>query len=258
MRPFQYINISFIIAVFSIVLLHIAIGVSLWWIVAILVIHLAIITYGVVNIRANFFIRSKNRLTDNKYVVLTFDDGPVANTSAILDVLKEQGVKATFFCIGNNIAEHSDVLKRIDNEGHIVGNHSFYHASGFDWQSSLKMHEEIDQTNNTIKSVIGKTPTMFRPPYGITNPNLSRAVKRSGMSSIGWSVRSFDTVIKDENKLTERIVDHMSGGDIILLHDTMSITHKILTNLIVKAREKGFIFVALDEALGLNAYEETH
>lgn len=242
----------------AIALLHIWVGVSLWWLVPLTVIHLSIVTYGVVNIRTNFFVSSKNRIAGDRYIALTFDDGPVANTAEILEVLKEQNVKATFFCIGKQVADNAVLLKRIDDEGHIVANHSFSHSAGFDWQSSSKMLEELQDANNAIYTVIGKTPAFFRPPYGITNPNLSRAIRRSTMSSIGWSVRSFDTVIKDEEKLTARILERMNGGDIILLHDTMSITHKILTNLIVKAREKGFIFVPLDEALQLNAYEENN
>lgn len=245
-------------AVLAIALLHIWAGVSLWWLVPLTVIHLSIVTYGVVNIRANFFVSSKNRIDENRYIALTFDDGPVAYTAEILDVLQEQNVKATFFCIGKQVEDNTALLKRIDDEGHIVANHSFSHSTGFDWQSSSKMLEELQDTNKAIYTAIGKTPAFFRPPYGITNPNLSRAIRSSGMLSIGWSVRSFDTVIKDEEKLTARILERMNGGDIILLHDTMSITHKILTNLIVKAREKGFIFVPLDEALHLNAYEENN
>ncbi len=231
---------------------------SLWWLLLIVLVYLSVVVYGVSNIRANFFIRSQNRLNNTKHIALTFDDGPVANTNAILDVLKEQEVKATFFCIGKHIKENIEIISRIDREGHIVGNHSYDHSSGFDWQSSKRMLKELEDTNSTINNVISKTPKFFRPPYGITNPNLANAIKHSGMNSIGWSVRSFDTVIKDEDKLTERILGHIEGGDIILLHDTMSITREILTKLIVKAREKGFIFVSLDEALGLKAYEENN
>lgn len=245
-------------AVIATVLLHITSSISLWWLLLIVLVYLSVVVYGVSNIRANFFIRSQNRLNNTKQIALTFDDGPVANTNAILDVLKEQEVKATFFCIGKHIKESPEIISRIDKEGHLVGNHSYNHAAGFDWQSSVSMLKELEDTNSLIKRYINKTPKLFRPPYGVTNPNLAKAITRSGMTSVGWSVRSFDTVIKDEDKLTERILGHIEGGDIILLHDTMSITREILTKLIVKAREKGFIFVSLDEALGLKAYEENN
>lgn len=258
MRPFQYISLVFTIAIIAVVLLHITLAISLLWLALVVLAYLIIVVYGVSNVRANFFIKSHNRLSNTKQIALTFDDGPVANTNAILDILNEQGVRATFFCIGNHVKASPEIISRIDKEGHLIGNHSYYHTASFDWQSSKSMLNELDQTNKVISKLIDKTPKLFRPPYGVTNPNLAKAIRHSGLISIGWSVRSFDTVIKDEDKLIERILERIKGGDIILLHDTMSITHKILTNLIVKAREKGVTFVSLDEALGLNAYEENN
>jgi peptidoglycan/xylan/chitin deacetylase (PgdA/CDA1 family) len=116
------------------------------------------------------------------------------------------------------------------------------------------MAEEITQTNKAILALIGKAPRLFRPPYGVTNPNLAKAVKKTAMYSIGWNIRSFDTKAKDPKKLLARIVSQVKGGDIILLHDSMAITQQILTELIVTARQNGFTFVRVDKLLELDPY----
>jgi peptidoglycan-N-acetylglucosamine deacetylase len=116
------------------------------------------------------------------------------------------------------------------------------------------MLAEMNRTNDLIESITGKRPKLFRPPYGVTNPNVAKAVRLSGMHSIGWSIRSFDTTAKDPEALLQRILSQLTGGDIILLHDSMPITCKILTELIIRARQKGFTFVRVDKMLGLDAY----
>jgi peptidoglycan/xylan/chitin deacetylase (PgdA/CDA1 family) len=142
----------------------------------------------------------------------------------------------------------------MDHEGHIIGNHSYNHGVSFDWLTSAKMEQELKQTNDVIKKAIDKEPKLFRPPYGVTNPNLAKAVKRTGMYSIGWSVRSFDTNAKSKEILLGRLLNSIKGGDIILLHDTMPITKDILTELINKVRQKGFTFVRVDKLLEIDAY----
>lgn len=209
---------------------------------------------GAIYIRWNFFLTSYNKGVDNKTIALTFDDGPGAETAPILDILKEQNVPATFFNIGKNAAGNHDMLKRMDAEGHAIGNHSYSHGFNFDWQSAAAMSAEIEKTNDVITNVIGKTPRLFRPPYGVTNPNLARAVDKTKMHSIGWSLRSFDTKAKDPQTLLDGILKQLKGGDIILLHDTKPITREILTDLIINARKKGFTFVRVDKMLSLNAY----
>jgi peptidoglycan/xylan/chitin deacetylase (PgdA/CDA1 family) len=116
------------------------------------------------------------------------------------------------------------------------------------------MREEIESTNTAIETITKRKPRLFRPPYGVTNPNLGRAVKQTNMHSIGWNVRSFDTSAKDQDQLLARILDRLHGGDIILMHDSMPITKEILTELIIRARQNGFTFVPLDKMLDIDAY----
>ena len=117
------------------------------------------------------------------------------------------------------------------------------------------MLAEIETTNSLIQQLTGKTPKLFRPPYGVTNPNLAKAIRKSGMHSIGWNIRSFDTTAKDNQKLLARILQKVEGGDIILLHDSMNITKEILTELIESLRNKGYSFVRLDKLLDIEPYE---
>lgn len=218
------------------------------------VIYVHLLVLGAIYIQWNFFLSSYNSGKNQKFIALTFDDGPGSNTPTILDILKEQKVTATFFVIGKNAKQHAELVKRYNDDGHLVGNHSYYHGFNFDWKSAVAMQVEIAQTNSIVQSLIGKSPKLFRPPYGVTNPNVAKAVKKSNMYSVGWNIRSFDTTAKNAEQLLSRILNKIVGGDIVLLHDTMFITSEILTELIVKARQKGFTFVRIDQLLDIDAY----
>jgi len=210
---------------------------------------------GSIYINWNFYLISRNKGTDKKLIALTFDDGPAKETSAILDILKEHGVSATFFNIGKNVVANEGLVKRMDEEGHLIGNHSYYHGINFDWKSTGNMVLELKETNNAIEAIINKTPKLFRPPYGVTNPNLAGAVKQMDMTSVAWSIRSFDTTAKDTKLLLDRILNKIRGGDIILLHDTITITREILPQLISETTKKGFTFVRIDQLLDIQPYE---
>jgi len=227
---------------------------SWWWSILVLFVWINLLVLGAIKIRWNFFMVSINKGKHDKHIALTFDDGPANETATILDILKEHDVHAAFFSIGKNAAVHPDLVKRWHNEGHLIGNHSYGHGFNFDWQSVQIMEHELQQTNELIERITGKIPKLFRPPYGVTNPNLARAVKRLGMTSIGWSLRSFDTTAKSKEQLLQRILGRLKGGDIILLHDSMTITREILTELITEAQKKGFTFVRVDQLLDIEAY----
>ncbi len=193
--------------------------------------------------------------TNEKVVALSFDDGPHPMYSApILDTLNKYNVPATFFCIGKNISGNEHLLQRIKNEGHITGNHSYSHHFWFDMFGSKKMLADMQQMDDTVMNTIGMRPVLFRPPYGVMNPNLAKAIKKGGYTPIGWSIRSFDTAIKDKQKLLSRITGQMKAGDIILLHDSMEITASILPELIVQIQNKGFRIERLDKMLNITPY----
>lgn len=254
MRPFQYIAFLFTAVLAATTYFYLLGSISFYWLPVLCLAYLIVLYFGVTQIQWNFYIKSYNKGFSDKQIALTFDDGPNRETDAILDILKNEGVLAVFFCIGKNVDANQLLAQRMHDEGHVLGNHSYYHTHSFDWMSSRKMLAEIEQCNSIIRQVTGKSPNLFRPPYGITNPNLMRAVKRSGMVSIGWSLRSFDTMAKDGEQLKNRIINKLNGGDIVLLHDSMPITREILTDLIRQARKKGFTFVRVDQLLDIKAY----
>jgi len=223
-----------------------------------------ILTYLVIHIRGSvvlsmrFFlpVKYKGKLESNA-IAITFDDGPVpGNTEKILEILNQYNVHATFFCIGNRVDEHPALTKRIYNEGHLLGNHSYWHGKTFDLQSSTKIEKELADTDLSLKKVVGVTPRFFRPPYGVTNPMVATAVKRGGYETIGWSVRSFDTVIKDSNTLMKRVTKSLKGGDMILLHDYCDVTIAILPALLDHINKLGLKIVRADELLNERAYVE--
>jgi len=221
-----------------------------------LFIYVSVLFCGSYFIRLNFFLRSFNRVqTNEKIVALSFDDGPVeGNTALVLDILKEQKAEALFFCIGKNMEADKSLTRRIFNEGHLIGNHSYSHAPFFPLFGSHKMLEELNRTSRICQEITGVFPRLFRPPYGVTTPNLKKAVLRGSFLSIGWSVRSYDTIIRDPVKLKKRILSRLKPGAILLLHDRMEITASLLPDLISSIRSKGYEIRRLDKMTNLNPY----
>jgi len=254
MRPFHWTGICFLIVI-ALLLWLAATGIlSYWWLLLPVLIYVHLLVLGAIYIRWNFYLTAFHNGAHNKKIALTFDDGPAAQTAPILAILKAENVKAAFFCIGKNMAAQPAILQQITAGGHLIGNHSYDHGFNFDWKSSRAMVAEIQKTNALAEEITGKKIKLFRPPYGVTNPNLAKAIKRTGMTSIGWSLRSFDTKAKSEAQLLNRLLSPLKGGDVILLHDTMPVTAAVLTSFIQEARKRGFIFAPLDEVLAIKPY----
>jgi peptidoglycan/xylan/chitin deacetylase (PgdA/CDA1 family) len=193
---------------------------------------------------------------EKRSIALTFDDGPDKSvTPALLDLLREEEIRAAFFCIGRKAEENAELIQQADRDGHIFGGHSYSHHYLFDLFSTGKMLAEMERSEDAISSSINKKIKLFRPPYGVTNPPLAKALAKKKYDVIGWSLRSKDTVIKDEDKLLERVTRRVKPGDIILFHDTQGHTVNVLKKFIKFAKEEGFSFERLDTHLGIKAYE---
>lgn len=218
-------------------------------------IFLGIEFYGAYFIHSNFHLKAicKGR-TLNHQVAITFDDGPSEETSSILDVLKEFKTPATFFLIGNKISSHPEIVKRIDSEGHVIGNHSYSHGFFIDFQLTKGFIEEIEQANKEIEKVIGKKPLFFRPPYGVTTPSIGRAIKKLNMHAIGWNIRSLDTSIADKKEVLKRIQKRVQPGSIILLHDTLKTNANLVRELIQYLHQQQYEIVSLDQLIQKKAY----
>lgn len=229
---------------------------SIWFVAAIAVVFSSLLVYGAANVRSNFFIKTISKAEHGNAIAITFDDGPLREkTDRILDILKSSGVQSAFFCIGKNIEQEPLLVKRMHNEGHLVGNHTYFHGKFFDLQSSISMQEELERTNNVVFDILGRRMKLFRPPYGVTNPNLAKAVHKGSFSTIGWSLRSLDTVIRDKEVLWKRITGKLKGGDVVLFHDYCDNTIELLPRFIEYATKSGFKIVRLDTLLKLTPYE---
>jgi peptidoglycan-N-acetylglucosamine deacetylase len=221
-----------------------------------LLIYVSVLFCGSYFISMGFFLKSICSVkTNEKWIALSFDDGPAGPTSHVLDILKENEVEAAFFCIGKKISGNEELIKRIVRDGHIIGNHSFSHHPFFDFFSSRKMLNDMIEMNQLVKDITGLSPRFFRPPYGVTNPNLKKAVMMGGFISIGWSIRSYDTVIKNRHRLLNKILSALKPGAILLLHDTSETLVAILPELLKAIRYKGFQIVRLDKMVNLNPYD---
>ena len=194
-------------------------------------------------------------ITDEKLVAITFDDGPdPEKTPVVLDILDMYHVKATFFCIGKNIADHEQLIKRMHEEGHLIGNHSFSHSKWFDLFSSRVMQAELLKTDKLIKKITGKSPLFFRPPFGVVNPMVSKALKNMHWQTVCWNIRSFDTLENDPIKIMNRILKKLKPGSVILLHDFTLFTQHHLGELISGIQDAGFKIVPIDILLNIPAY----
>lgn len=194
----------------------------------------AIVVWGSFDIGLGYFVDSLTRKrTKIKEVALTFDDGPTEFTPKFLDILKENNVKATFFCIGKQIEKYPETFQRIIAEGHAIGNHTYSHSNQTGFLSALKMVEEIEKCDEVMLTSGNCKTYLYRPPFGVTNPNIAKAIKQTRKKSIGWNTRSLDTVTEDGNRIYKKVTKGLKPGSIILLHDTSEKTYNVLVNLLV-------------------------
>jgi len=170
-----------------------------------------------------------------------------------LELLKKHQAKATFFCIGRNLETYPELTKTILEQGHTIGNHTYSHSPAFGFFSTKKVVVELQRTNGLITQLVKKSPLLYRPIYGVTNPAIKRAVKQLNLKSIGWNVRSLDTVL-NENQAYNRLLK-IKKGDLILLHDTSQKTVNILERLLRSLSEQNLSSVTVDELLNIEAYE---
>jgi peptidoglycan/xylan/chitin deacetylase (PgdA/CDA1 family) len=225
---------------------------------------LVLVGWAVFDVNSSFWALTLWRgAGDEKRVALTFDDGPDGNyTPRVLRVLKEKGVPATFFCVGQRVEQNPELAKQIHEQGHILGNHSFHHGMWINFGLHKTLRAEIDACNAAIAKATGMTPRLYRPPHGFKNPALGDVLSDRQMVVIGWQVRGFDAVSSDAARITTRIVDGAKPGGVVTLHDgaglqgttDRSATVEALAVIIDGLRARGFKFVRLDELLGIAAY----
>lgn len=218
----------------------------------IIIFFISILFLGVSFIQLKFFVKAFcKKQTKQKVIAITFDDGPCLQTKNIIEILDKYNAKATFFCIGNKINNYKDLIKQISDKGHCIGNHSYSHSNIFPLKTTKNLIKEIVDTNNIIEQITKEKNNFFRPPFGVTNPNISRAIKSTGMIVGGWSIRSYDTCSKNNKKTINRIKRQISSGKILLLHDNSKHITDILEQILKHLQKHDYKTLTINELYGL-------
>ena len=178
-----------------------------------------------------------------KTLYLSFDDGPVPEvTPLVLDILSEKNIKATFFCVGDNVRKYPELFERIKSEGHSVGNHTFNHLQGIK-TSNTNYLNNIDEANKYIAS------NLFRPPHGIITPIQYRAIIQK-YKLVMWDVISCDyDASLSAKKCTRNVIDFVRDGSIITFHDSIKAKKNVLQalpNVIDTLTKQGYQFKKIE------------
>ena len=250
------VNIIFSSLLIISILSSVLMDLSLWITALIILLWLIVTAVGSFNIELNYHLKSlnSNPNSSKNQVAITFDDSPNPTiTPKILNLLEKYQAKATFFCVGKHMEIHREITQEIISKGHTIGNHTYSHSPFFGFFNTHKVVTELQKTNTIIFDCIQKKPLLYRPVYGVTNPSIKKAVKRLNLISIGWNVRSLDTVFSI-NQVMKRI-KKTQKGDIILLHDHSEKNLVILEQFLQFLSQQNLTSVTVDELLNVKAYE---
>lgn len=222
-----------------------------WWLSLLSFLFIGVLSWGSFDVRLSFFtpIISKAPYPKHRTIALTFDDGPTNFTPQVLDLLKKHNAKATFFCIGTQLEKHPEIAQRIFEEGHCLGNHSYSHPTKMGFLSVEEVSSEIEGCEQVFFRQFNFKPDYYRPPFGVTNPKIAKALKRFDYKVIGWNNRSLDTVLKSEQAIFERVYKKVKSGDIVLMHDTSLKSVLALELLLNQLSVDNYRFVTIDELL---------
>ena len=176
-------------------------------------------------------------------VALTYDDGPSAHTSAILDILGQYGGKATFFVIGEQVPGYADTVRRAYEMGCEIGNHTYSHQI-LTSAGTSSIQSQIEMTNTVVRDIIGVSPHVMRPPGGGYNDTVRGVV---GMPLILWSIDTLDWKTKNPFSTQSAVLDHVQDGDIVLMHDLYSQTAAASTVIIPELVDRGYQLVTVSE-----------
>lgn len=186
------------------------------------------------------------RYEETKKIALTFDDGPHPHyTEQLLDGLKERGVCATFFVTGEHAALHPDIIERMNEEGHLIGNHTYSHIQ-LSTANRDKFKEELVKTNEVIGEITGNEVVYVRPPYGTWDKQLEADLN---MIPVLWTIDPLDWCTTNVDRIVYKVVSKAEENDIILLHDYYDTTVTAALKIIDELQERGYEFVTVEEIL---------
>jgi peptidoglycan/xylan/chitin deacetylase (PgdA/CDA1 family) len=182
-------------------------------------------------------------------VALTFDDGPAASTEELLEILAARKVRVTFFVVGENVAEHPELVRREHEAGHEIGDHSYTHAD-LGTSSREKVVSELTRTQEAVRRASGVTPKLLRPPYGSVSKRLTKAAREQGLAQILWTVDPLDWSHRDSRYVEKRVLKAVKPGYVVLLHDIHPTTVKAVPRIIDRLAAQGYAFVTVSELYG--------
>ena len=181
---------------------------------------------------------------EEKYVALTFDDGPCEYTNRLLDILKENDSRATFFLAGDKLGAYKDVVTRYKREGHGVGNHLYSHTP-LPKMSNAAINDEIAKTDSIFEEISGETIDFIRAPHGLYTEESRKAESLMERPLIGWNVDSFDFIFQMKEIIEHRLLNKINNDSIVLMHDVFEGTVDAIESCLPKLIKQGFSFVDL-------------
>lgn len=224
-----------------------------------------VLSYGAFHPRSRLFapVIYRGTTDDPPRVALTFDDGPdPEGTPAILDLLAEHGAKACFFVIGRHAERWAGLVKRIDDEGHLIGNHSHEHSHFGMFRRGSYWRHELHRAEEAIAAATGRRPAFFRPPMGFKHMHIARAAREQGLRIVTWTRRGLDGRRTTAERILRRLAGRAQAGDILGLHDGREAgsrrpsraTVEAVGPLIEALRARGLGPCRLDELIGQAPY----
>ncbi|MBR4605710.1 MAG: polysaccharide deacetylase family protein [Lachnospiraceae bacterium] len=188
----------------------------------------------------------RSRAEERKRIALTFDDGPHPEyTVQLLDGLKERGVQATFFVTGEHASLHPDIIQRMHEEGHLIGNHTYNHVK-LQSDNRLEFKKELLMTNAVLQEITGEEVLYVRPPYGIWDRSFE---KELNMFPVLWTIDPTDWYCLNADTVTKRVVKKAKENAIILLHDYYQTSIEAALRIVDELQKEGYEFVTVDQVL---------
>ncbi len=187
-----------------------------------------------------------------KCIALTFDDGPMPDTARLLRMLRERGVRATFFLVGQMVDEHPELVREELADGHELGDHSWNHAN-LPTLSAAGVRSQLTRTQDAVrKATGGVAPQVFRPPYGSTNGRVAGIARQFKLPQILWELDPLDWRDRNTATVERRIIHGARRGDIVLMHDIHPTTVSAVPTILDRLSKEGFTFVTVSELFGGN------
>lgn len=189
---------------------------------------------------------SENKNVERKKIALTFDDGPHPYyTEQLLDGLKERGVVVTFFVTGEHAVLHPDIIKRMKEEGHLIGNHTYSHMQ-LQSNNENEFREELVATSEVIEEIIGEEVVYVRPPYGTWDKSIEEELN---MIPVLWTIDPLDWCSDNADCIANKVLEKAEENDIILMHDYYASSVTAALEIVDEMMEEGYTFVTVEEIL---------